>query len=116
MADVINDRGLQHAYPTRFIIKLQRFFRSHGIPFGNGGNQNRICFVHQKGPYKNGAKEGVLADQGIYDMIQLRMAGENIRLSQVDCLFAGGDMHFLTGILGGEMLLKQGAEPGRFPF
>ena len=40
------------------------------------------------------------------------MAGEYVRLSQGDCLFAGGYVKFLTGLRVREIFLETAAEAG----
>ena len=82
------------------------------VSFRDGGDQDRIRIVHQKRPDQNRTKKSLFADQGKNNVVQLCMAGENIGFTQGNCFFAGRNMHFYTGIIGREMLLKDSAETG----
>ena len=44
------------------------------------------------------------------------MAGKDIRLSEGNSLFPGGNMKLFTAVIGRKMLFKQGAESGALPF
>ena len=48
-------------------------------------------------------------------MIQLRMTGKDIRLSEGNSLFPSGNMKLFTAVIGRKMLFKQVAEPCAFP-
>ena len=116
MADMVYLGGRYHRQGACFIIKFQGIVGGDVVSFGDGGDQNRIRLIHQKRPHQNGTQKGLLADQRVHNMVQLRMTGKNIGLSQRNRLFAGGDMHFYAGVSCREMLLKGFAETGALPF
>ena len=111
-AELIHPCWLNDLQAGKLVVKLQGEHGGEIVLLCQIGNQRTVRFVHEKGTHDDAAQQFILMQQGKGDMVQIRVTGENIGLSQFLCLLAYLKTHRKAPFSRKKIALQQAAVTG----